>query len=227
MGLVRVVLYAEGPRETSGIPISGTKADRSWGCRAPGEVIPAEEHGPGHVLIRRILVTNNRLPQNAIQFEEGLRCRGRVPRGSQLLKKSTLRQLLSWAHPDLVPQLVVVLVDRDGVRERREQLLGFVRDRSQTTQIIAVAQEEFEAWLIADESAAGAVLDDKFERTPDPESLECGKAKNTIDQWISTRPQRDRPRLRRDIAEHCDLEILRRRCGAFERLLADLAEIHF
>lgn len=115
MGQVRVVLYAEGPRETSGGPISGTQDSSTWGRRDPGEVIPDEDQGPGHVLIRRILVKENSIPEGAIQFEEGLRDhRGRVPRGSHLLKKSTLRRLLRWANPDLVPQLVVVLVDRDG-----------------------------------------------------------------------------------------------------------------
>jgi hypothetical protein len=95
MGQIRVVLYAEGTRETFGAPVSDTKSDADWGTRAAGEIIPDEEQGPAQVLVRRILVEKNGIPEGAIQFEEGLRDRrGRVPRGSDFLRKTTLRQLL-------------------------------------------------------------------------------------------------------------------------------------
>lgn len=88
-----------------------------------------------------------------------------------------------------------------------------------------MAREEFEAWLIADENAAGKVLNRTCARTPEPESLEPRAAKATIDQWVSSEPRRDRPRIRRDIAKHCDLEIVQRRCKAFDQLVSDLADI--
>lgn len=227
MGLINIVLYAEGPRETAGVTVSGGRDAWGVGRRAAGEVIPEEEQGPGHVLVRRILVEERGAPEGAIQFEEGLKDgRARVPRGSQLLRQNTLRKLLRWANPARAPQLVIVLVDRDGARGRREELRLAVRDLDQAPCVIAVAREEFEAWLIADEGAAACILGRPVARSPDPESLDPGVAKATFNEWLALgTPGEDQARIRRRIAERCKLGLIKGRCKAFEQFLDDLAEV--
>ena len=86
MSLIRVVLYAEGSRETSGIPTSGAKDNIGWGRRRAGEVIPDEDQGPGHVLIRRILIERNLRPGSSRMRAQQERYSGARLRGHRILR---------------------------------------------------------------------------------------------------------------------------------------------
>jgi hypothetical protein len=83
---LNIVLYAEGGRELS--------SDQRI-VLAPGDLIPDECLGAAHVLTARTIEHKARIPRAAIHFSEPLRTRSRQPRGSLLLIRSTLRQLLS------------------------------------------------------------------------------------------------------------------------------------
>lgn len=99
---MRIVVYAEGPSERAGeiaLP------------PAPGQPLTEEHLGPVHVLVRRLLVQERRLPEGAIGFEAPLLVRGREARGSHLYTSTTLRQLLRWARTEKRPDLAIVIVD--------------------------------------------------------------------------------------------------------------------
>src|SRR5580704_10360316 len=113
--MLRVVLYAEGAGETLG-PTSALPA--------PGRPLEEGMLGGGHVLIRRTLGQARSIPDGEILFESPLRTRGRVARGSDLIDRRTVRQLLTWPDPNLRPDLVVVLVDRDEDKQRKNRLVG-------------------------------------------------------------------------------------------------------
>lgn len=56
MAAFRVVLYAEGPGETSGLSRDDDVLSAlARAARAPYDPIPEDELGPGHVLVRRSL----------------------------------------------------------------------------------------------------------------------------------------------------------------------------
>jgi hypothetical protein len=81
---------------------------------APGTPLAEENLGAGHILVRRCLELARNIPAPAIRFEGPLRDRrGNVVRGAALLKRETLRQLLSWPLAHKRPDLVIILVDCD------------------------------------------------------------------------------------------------------------------
>lgn len=226
MARLRVVLYAEGPGETSGV----ARGDDPLLClnrahRAPGEIIPDEELGPGHVLVRRGL-ESQRVPAAAVAFLEGKKTsRGTRPRGSHLLDRAVLRQLLTVFPSREPPSLFVILVDRDGKAERRKELRNHVEGLESAPRVIAVAREEFEAWLVADGASVGRVLRSPVNRIKSPEGLRPREAKQILGNWIEQLVHHDKHLVaRRAIAEQCDLSELCRRCPAFKRFLAELAQ---
>lgn len=210
MSVLRVVLYAEGSGETLGAVSL---------LPAPGEPLGEQMLGPGHVLVRRALSEARGVSPADVQFESPLRTRrGRVPRGSDFLRSTTLLQLLSWADPARQPNLAVVLVDADGDRQRRRKLQSIARQVT-VPAIVAVATQEFEAWLIADHATLSQVVGMKVEPVSEPERLQPGEAKAGLARCGAV------PQLRREIAERCDLRIVSHRCRAFARFLKDLKTI--
>ncbi len=102
---MRVVLYAEG---------SGEAAGTTTLPPLPGAPLNEAEIGAGHVLLRRCLERERKIPAAAIQFLGPLRFRGAVARGSTLRTKQALRQLLTWPSASRRPDLAVVLVDAEN-----------------------------------------------------------------------------------------------------------------
>jgi len=210
MSVLRVVLYAEGSGETLGevslLP-------------APGDPLGEQRLGAGHVLARRALAEARGVSPADVQFESPLRTRmGRLPRGGDFLRRSTLLQLLSWADPNRRPDLALVLIDADGDRRRKRKLQAIARQVTSPV-IVAVATEEFEAWLIADHEALSQVVGMKVKPVSEPERLQPGVAKAVLAQCDPA------PQARREIAKRCDLAIVSRRCRAFARFLKDLKTI--
>jgi hypothetical protein len=213
---LRVVLYAEGGREL---------ASSSHSMPAVGGVVPAEHVGAAHILASRSLHRARSIPEAAIRFEMGLRkaSGGSIPRGSDLCDRKTLRKLLSWPRADQIPDLVIVLVDADGDRSRKQSLIENVRGLT-VPRVIAVATQEFDAWLVADGKAVAAVCGAPFDLPGNIEALERAMARETLDRALQTgSPSADELRGRRtSIARLCDLTTVERRCSGYREFLADL-----
>jgi hypothetical protein len=210
---LRVVLYAEGGNETAGeigLP------------PAPGTLLLEDNLGAGHILVRRYLELTRKIPAAAVRFEAPLRDRrGNVARGTALLHRETLRQLLSWPLAHKRPDLVVVLVDCDEDPSRRARLEAFVSDV--VSNVIAVAVQEFEAWLIADHAAACKALNAALIAPRDPERMARREAKEQLASWMDGRRESSERSIRTTLANLCDLDVVRRRCSAFDELLRALA----
>jgi hypothetical protein len=211
---LRVVLYAEGGNETAGeigLP------------PAPGTTLIEDNLGAGHILLRRCLELTRNIPAPAVRFEAPLRDRrGNVARGTQLLHRETLRQLLSWPLAHKRPDLVVVMVDGDEDPSRRAKLEEHVSDLA-VAKVIAVAVQEFEAWLIADHAAVCSALDATPIAPKDPERMARREAKALLASWMGAHPESSARSIRKTLANRCDLDVVRRRCSAFDDLLRALA----
>jgi len=212
--MFRVVVYAEGPGE-----LAGRESSRQ---RAPGTPLTEDELGAAHLLVRRCLEHSRSLAPESIRFEEPLRSRGRLARGSVLHSRTTLRPLLFWADEELQPDLAVVLVDADGKEERQAELDSALQELTLEA-IAAVAIQEFEAWLIADPDAVKAVLRKPLSPPKPPERLGRRQAKELLQQWSEEHASKQAPEeLRRQLAERCDLDTLARVCPAFAGFLHKL-----
>lgn len=204
MGALRVVVYVEGAGEGA-----------SFEHRAPGDRISEESFGSAHLLILRCIEQERSIPANAIVFEEPLRTRGRIAKGSDLSNERILVQLLTWPSADRRPDLVVVVVDCDGELHRRERLAHAVAAVT-VSRVIGMAIQELESWLLADQRALAGVLGRGPAYPGPPESLAPGDAKRLLAQWGVDAEKR------RDLARTCDLKTLATTSTAFERFLVDL-----
>jgi hypothetical protein len=170
--MFRVVVYAEGAGE-----LAGRDSSRQ---RGPGAVLTENELGSAHLLVRRCLERTRQLAPDSVQFEEPLRTsRGKPARGSMLHGRTTLRQLLLWPDARRAPHLTVVFVDADGKEERQAELDAAVEGLS-VQAIVAVAIQEFEAWLIADPAALEAVIRKPLAPPKPPERLGRQEAKKLL-----------------------------------------------
>jgi hypothetical protein len=212
--MFRVVVYAEGAGELAG---------SSSFPRAPSSPLAEEELGSAHLLVRRCLEKARDLDASLVSFEEPLRTgRGKLARGSILHSSTTLRPLLFWADPARQPDLAVVLVDADGDEERQKLLDSATGDIPVET-VVAVAIQEFEAWLVADPAVVQAVLRQPLTLPKPPEKLSRRQAKELLQQWCEQRARsRDAAEIRRDLARQCDLDTLARQCTAFALFLRKL-----
>lgn len=196
---MRFVLYAEGPGEDRGATV--------W-LPPPGEDLAESMLGAGHLLVRRTVAEVAGRPDGAVRCVSPLRLRGRPHRGSDLLHRQHLRQLLTFADPRLRPDLAVVLVDEDGESNRLRDLRQAI-DGLEQPSVIGVPIREFEAWLIADQMALSQEFG-PIATQPDPEQLPPGAAKQRLQQWASaTQPSRNLRDLRAALASRADLERLR------------------
>jgi len=214
---MRVVLYAEGIGELGG----------GGGLQpAPGSPLLDEMLGPAHVLVRRCLEAESRIPPKAIQFVSPLRIGARLAKGSDLLSRESLRRLLTFPLAERRPDLAVVLVDADGDLSRQKMLEGYVADVP-LSHVIGVAIQEFESWLVADVAALSTALRPGFSQTPAPESLGRREAKGLLIGWVQEQSddKAKQRELRREIAKHANLDTIAKRCGAFEDFRRALREV--
>jgi hypothetical protein len=212
MGSRRVVLYAEGRGETG-------PAYFGDGCLSEGQL------GPAHHLLRRMIVELESIPAAAVQFHKPLRTgRGRIPEGSDFDLPRVLEQLLTWPRRELTPDLVVLMRDDDG-KNRRKWLTTTCDKLSPVAvrPVLAVAIQEFEAWLIADINAVNTVLSSKHTTTSSPESMQCGQAKQQLMQWLRN-AKGNEGELRSRIAQTLSIDEVRKRCNAFSQFSDDLRQ---
>lgn len=214
---VRVVVYAEGTREL--------RATRDTARKPPelGQTLIEDygELGPAHVLVRRTIEAAG-VPPNAVHFDQGHRTiEGRFPRGSDLTRPRILVPLMTWFPRGIgpeAPDLAVVFVDCDAEPGRYEELKGKLASLDQPpTRVVAVAVQEFEAWLIADDDAVNEVLGSRLNQVA-PETLERGAAKELLEDLLNA----ERAEARTAIAKHLDLEKVRQICPSFARFVEDI-----
>jgi hypothetical protein len=158
-----------------------------------------------------------------LRFDAPLRSRGAVARGSSLHDSTTLRRLLTWALPEMTPDLAIVLVDEDGQPNRRTVLRQHVDGRRLAHPPVAIgtAAPEFEAWLIADHTAVRNVLGIRFD-TP-PEELAPRQAKTLLNGWISeSHRNADDFAARLELAAKCDLDNVASRSRSFRAFRDEL-----
>lgn len=201
---LRVVLYAEGVADDGG---------RETDLPAPTEPLGDEHLGPAHVFARRVLETTPPVATSGLRFLSPLRVRSRRARGSDLRHPPTLRRLLAFPDACRRPDLAIVFVDQDG----DGQVSAELRNRTQDLllpRVIAVPVPEFEAWFLADEAAASAILRASIDTPSDPESHAPGEAKKRFNEWLALAAadahRVERADLRQRIAERADLGRLRR-----------------
>jgi hypothetical protein len=213
---LRVVLYAEGAGE-----IAGAVSRRL----APCSPLSEDDLGPGHLLVRRTLVS---MGAADVRFEAPLKVAGsgalRAASGSDLLKRTTLRRLLSWPTPQSQPDLAVVLVDADGTSDRRKLRQNLVDLRTARV-AIGIAVTEFESWLLADQSTLNDVMQPQvaFSRLADPETLRPGESKRLLADFCGRGTTSSSPaELRRAVASHCDLGVLASRSRSFADFRTEL-----
>ena len=94
--------------------------------------------------------------------------------------------------------------------------------------MVAVAIQEFEAWLIAAHATTQKVLETALDTPPNPEKMATGEAKERWQLWLQN-SQGEHLDLGRAIVTACDLSEIARRCPSFQRFEKDLsAEVrHF
>jgi hypothetical protein len=178
------------------------------------------------VLARRCVSAACKVPEAAVAFVAPLRTgRGHVPRGSQLLDRQTLRRLTSWARG--APRLAIVLVDEDGQAGRRSTLYEHLAGLSAPPlRVVAVARQEFEAWLIADLRAVAPALGFSPDEPGAREALPPRRAKELLHAWIEQSGASGDPafrrRVRMDLARAADLDILAA-LESFRRFTEDLS----
>lgn len=210
---LRVVLYAEGSRETGGEP---------WFAPTPGVPLTDDELGPAHLLMRRAIAARRGIPEPAVRFEGPLRTsRGTVARGTQLYDTTSLRRLLTWPAAERRPHLAIALVDADGDSHRRADLLRAL-EGIVVPHVVAVATQEFESWLIADHEAVRAVFGRGTGDLPDIESMRPREAKDVFTRLVGEGS--DEMQARRTLASMSTLAIVAGKCRSFEFLLKDLDE---
>lgn len=216
---LRVVVYAEGAVELSGVPALP---------RAAGSSLPEHEQGAAHVLVRRSIALVDPAHGEEVLFEEPLLvARGvRRPHGSDFLARKNLRQLLTWPPSRRRPDMAVLLLDEDGDGSRLQLVKGFLDDPWPTPVAIGVAVREFESWLIGDMQAVRAALGGSPIDEPRlAEEMPRGRAKALLDGWIRSRGPADPDHAaRKRIAEGLQLDVLAAASKSFKRFREELRD---
>jgi hypothetical protein len=150
-----------------------------------------------------------------------------IARGSHLTNPAVLPGLLVWPLREIRPELAVVFVDCDDRPSRKDKLVEAISTlKPSVKRIIAVAVQEFEAWLIGDIATVNDVLRLNLDEPPSPEGMNPREAKGLLSDWIaqSERSQEDTLVLRVDIAKNCSFEQIASRCASFQQFLDELRE---
>jgi hypothetical protein len=115
----------------------------------------------------------------------------------------------------------VVVVDADGDNQKASRLRQTAESISGQPTIIAVAVQEFQAWLLADDAALASALGTSVQPIVSPEALAPRAAKQQLMTLLAARGTEGRL-LRRELARTLQLEQLRNRCPSFNDFLQDL-----
>lgn len=210
MGALKLALLAEGVGELA----------LGASSRAPGDPLPNDALGAGHLLVRKMAVSTGLIPEAAVVFVRPLKLHpGRDARGSDLSALPRLRQLTVWPQSKRAPDGSIVLLDDDDRKGIAAELGSQVEAWSHRMVVIAAAPE-FEAWLLADHEALQRALNASIDMTSSPDRLGRDEAKRL---WTSLRVQH-RPdwthnQAARNVVDALDLERAAKRSGSFRQAL--------
>jgi len=215
VGALRISLIAEGAGELS----------RSVHA-PPGELLPDDALGAGHVLIRRIAAEATSLPNGAIQFVASLRrSTGQPLLGSALAEPALLKEVLVWPQARRGPSVSVVLVDADGDSKRFKDIETMVKTL-RTPTAVAVAVQEFEAWLIADDHCLSQVMGTSVKSDKRPDDLHPGVAKKRLTALCEKhRPNDAGSSVRVELASLMSLKKAAGRSSSLKRATKKLSEL--
>lgn len=214
---MRVVLYAEGPNE------AGVEGPPTYSRR---RTLADDALGPAHVLTRRAIAHAMGRDPRSIRFEPPILHRARTAVGSQLLDARILPRLLTWLDLSQEPELAIVLVDADGDKKRRLALLTMIERRASLMPVVvAVAIQEFEAWLLADVKLWNEILGHVVDHPGNPETWKEGNAK---ERWMSlvSGSSKGPHEIRLRLAAEMNLDVVEATCASFRQFLQDLREAH-
>jgi hypothetical protein len=150
--------------------------------------------------------------------------RGQVVRGSQLQDPAILLRLLTWFPPQKPPELVVVLVDADGDTGRRTRMRKVAEGKvGSHVVVIAVAVEEFEAWLLADVKPWNAIGPAEHEELGNVEGRRPGRTKELVVRRAreSGLPEAE---VRHRVVSGLDLDVLSGASASFRQFVDDLRQ---
>ena len=193
---IKIVLYDEG-RSELGNTYQIT----------PGRVINAESYGPAHILVQRQLSVYSPKP---LEFLAPLRKpNGQHRIGSDLLNKKSLRQALTWPPRETrTPDFAIIIVDQDGDKQRKTNLLENLQGIT-LGHVIALARQEFESWLITDYNCVNKILEKELQNPQEPEKKAPGEAKKVLNRAIKEVGQNYLD-IYYKICQNLDLELLRK-----------------
>ncbi len=163
--------------------------------------------GALEVMVKRLVNTTLDVERRSVKDPQVRRLHGK---GRRLFKRA-----IGWVHWARSHgfHALVFLVDEDQDGDRVRQVDDAQNDvRFDLPRAMGVAIVTFDAWMIADHQAAGVVLGEELDMSPEPESIRRPK-QWFVDNWL--RPAATSMRQRdvyRQIAERLDLAILKRRC---------------
>lgn len=109
------------------------------------------------------------------------------------------------------------MIDRDEDAHRQSRVEE-AAGRGNVTTVVALAKEEFEAWLASDPKAFAAVTGSSAPVPPEPDAMPRGEAKNWLRSIIGGSNEAE---LRKALARAIRLEQLQR-LSAFERFSRNL-----
>lgn len=215
VGALRISLIAEGAGELSRAHFL-----------PPGALVPEDSLGAGHLLIRRIAVRSTSLPMGAVQFVAGLRrSTGQQIVGSALGDPSLLKEVLVWPQSGRAPDVSVVLVDADGDAKRYKAIEAVVKT-VRVPAAVAIAVQEFEAWLLADHECVRKVMRTEFKSEKRPDDLSPGLAKKRLAALCETHRRDDAPvHVRGELAMLMDLKKAEGRSTSLKRAVKRLTTL--
>jgi hypothetical protein len=235
---IRIGLIAEGPTEL-GSSVPYIKPEDG------GKLIPKENEGALHTLIRRELKEAGLPDCNFVHRHPSTKeiRKGKVACGFGVLEKlSYLSQIVSTWKPEEV-DLIIILADADDkVSERQKNLEKALQEIQEnhldasgniiTDQSIGgLAIKDFEAWLLADFQTVSTILSIKI---PELSNLEeSDQTKDILEKAIAesnylSEENNRQLKIRWHLARQIDLAILRKSCpqgyGLFSQSLKELIQ---
>lgn len=225
---LRITVYAEGATERTGLDKDTRLQSR------PAEILPEEQLGPVHILIKRVISSPHLkqepkidfLTMNRIVEDRGKpRPHFRIPRGGDISNVKYIRQFLTNIMAKSNTHMVIIVFDADGNPGLKREIEDKIADIP-TPHVIGMAIQEFEAWLIADQKTIVDRLKSNLNQSTDPEKMKRGEAKKLYNKWLNDSDDPEdittSSEIRIHIARNCNLEILKKRCPSIEQFTRDI-----
>jgi hypothetical protein len=235
---LRIGLIAEGQTEL-GPSVPYVKPEDG------GKVIPKENEGALHTLIRRELKDAGLPDCNFVHRHPSTKenNKGKVTTGFGFLDPKYLSQIVIAWKPEEVDLIIILADSDDKISERQKSLkdaLKAIQDNHLDANenvildqsIGGLAIKDFEAWLLADFQTVSTILSIKI---PELSNLEeSDKTKNILENAIAeseylVEANNRKLEIRWHLADRIDLAILRKSCpqgyGLFSQNLLKLTQI--